>query len=43
MEEPEKWLKFTNASGGKMGHYGAKETMFMTGENKDKLMSWDSR
>ena len=38
VEEPEKWLKFTNASGGKMGHYGAKETMFMTGENKDKLM-----
>ena len=25
VEEPEKGLKFTNASGGKIGHYGAKE------------------
>ena len=38
MQEPEQWLKFTNASGGKMGHYGAKEAMFMTGEKKDKVM-----
>ena len=38
-EVPEKWMKFTNASGGHMGHYGAKEVMFKTGAQKDKLMS----
>lgn len=26
-EMPEKWMKFVNASCGKMGHYGAKEAM----------------
>ena len=34
VKEPEKWLKFTNASGGRMGHYGAKETTFMAGKEK---------
>ena len=33
-KEPEKWLKFMNASGGRMGHYGAEEAMFMTGKDK---------
>ena len=33
-KEPEKWLKFTNASGGRMGHYGAKETTFTAGKEK---------
>ena len=39
IEEPEKWMKFKNASGGRMGHYGAKEAMFKTGEMKDKVMT----
>ena len=39
MQVPEKWLKFTNASGGRMAHYGAKEAMFQAGAQKDKLMS----
>jgi copper chaperone CopZ len=34
MREPEKWLKFTNASNGRMGHYGAKDATFMTGDDK---------
>ena len=38
MKKPEKWLKFTNASGGRMGHYGAKETTFIAGEEQDKKM-----
>ena len=38
MKKPEKWLKFTNASGGKMGHYGAKEMTFVAGEGPDKKM-----
>ena len=33
-KEPEKWLKFMNASGGRMGHYGAKEATFTTGKEK---------
>jgi hypothetical protein len=32
--KPEKWLKFTNASGGKMGHYGATETTFVAGTRR---------
>ena len=32
VKEPEKWLKFTNASGGSMNHYGAKEAKFKTEE-----------
>ena len=38
MKKPEKWLRFTNASGGKMGHYGAKETTFIAGDGQDKKM-----
>jgi hypothetical protein len=38
-EVPEKWRKFTNASGGHMGHHGAKEVMFKTGAQKDNLMT----
>ena len=34
IKEPEKWLKFTNASGGRMGHYGAKDATFVTGNDK---------
>ena len=34
LKEPERWLRFTNASGGRMGHYGAKETTFVTGKEK---------
>ena len=39
-EIPQKWMKFVNASGGKMGHYAAKEAMFKTGDRKDELMSF---
>ena len=39
VEMPEKWMRFTNASGGKIGNYGAKEAMFKTGERSDQLMS----
>ena len=35
---PEQWMKFINASRGKMGQYGSKETMFKTGERDDKMM-----
>ena len=38
-ELPQKWMKFMNASGGRMGHYGAKEAMFKTGGQSEKLMS----
>ena len=38
LKEPEKWLRFTNASGGRMGHYGAKEATFLTA-NEKTLMS----
>jgi hypothetical protein len=30
MKTPAKWLKFTNASGGSMNHYGEKEAQFKT-------------
>ena len=28
LKDPAKWLRFTNASGGKMGHYGERRTTF---------------
>ena len=34
-ETPDKCMKFMNASGGRMGRYGAKETKCKAGENKD--------
>ena len=39
IEEPAKWMKFKNASGGKMEHYGAKHVVFKAGEQNDRLMS----
>ncbi len=32
---PERWFKFTIASGGRVDHYGAKEATFMTGKDNN--------
>ena len=34
LKEPAKWLQFTNASGGKMQHYGERQTTFQAGKNR---------